>query len=74
MYFAECKIIVMEIYLTYIEIKNKLLSEMSVEEFNSWKYIDMFGNISSNIQYEEDLKRESLKLERYDLLINLRDA
>jgi len=64
----------MEIYLTYIEIKNKLLSEMSVEEFNSWKYIDMFGNISSNIQYEEDLKRESLKLERYDLLINLRDA
>lgn len=46
---------------------------MSLDEFNYWKYIDCFCNFSSEIKYKEDLERELIKLERYDLLINLRD-
>ena len=58
----------------YLEIKDKLLLEMSLEEFNSWKYIDKYGNTSTEVQYSSDLRRELEKVERYDLLINLRDA
>lgn len=60
--------------IEYLRIKDKLLEEMSLDEFNNWKYIDRFGNFSSKIQYKEDLKRELIKIERYDLLINLRDG
>lgn len=60
--------------IEYLQIKSKLLEEMTLEKFNTWKYIDCFGNISKKIQYREDLERELIKLERYDLLINLRDA
>ena len=60
--------------IEYLQIKDKLLEEISLEEFNDWKYIDCFGNFSAEIQYKEDLERELIKLERYDLLINLRDA
>ena len=59
--------------IQYLQIKNKLLEEMSLNEFKNWKYIDYFGNASKEIQYKEDLERELIKLERYDLLINLRD-
>lgn len=57
----------------YLQIKDTLLKELTLEEFASWKYIDCFGNFSAEIQYKEDLERELIKLERYDLLINLRD-
>lgn len=60
--------------IQYIQIKEKLLEEMSLEEFDGWKYIDCFGNISSEVQYKEDLQRELIKIERYDLLVNLRDS
>ena len=60
--------------IEYLQIKDKLLEEMTIEEFNDWKYIDCFGNFSSEIQYKEDLERELIKIERYDLLINLRDG
>jgi hypothetical protein len=60
--------------IQYLQIKDKLLEEMTLNEFNSWKYIDRFGNFSSEIQYKEDLEKELVKLERYDLLINLRDG
>ena len=59
--------------IEYLQIKDKLLEEMSLDEFNDWKYIDCFGNFSAKIQYKEDLERELIKIERYDLLINLRD-
>jgi hypothetical protein len=59
---------------TYLNIKEKLLLDMSVEEFNAWKYLDCFGNKSQHVQFTEDLKRELEKIERYDLLINLRDS
>ena len=59
--------------IEYLQIKDKLLEEISLEEFNEWKYIDCFGNVSAEIQYKEDLERELIKIERYDLLINLRD-
>ena len=58
----------------YLSIKDKLLLEMSLEEFNNWKYVDCFGNFSAEIQYKEDLERELIKIERYDLQINLRDG
>ena len=58
----------------YLSIKDKLLLEMSLEEFNNWKYIDKYGNTSTEVQYSSDLRRELEKVERYDLLINLRDA
>ena len=35
----------------YLEIKDKLLLEMSLEEFNNWKYIDQYGNTSSEVQF-----------------------
>ena len=60
--------------IEYLQIKDKVLEEMTVEEFNDWKYIDCFGNFSEEIQYKEDLERELIKIERYDLLINLRDG
>ena len=60
--------------IEYLQIKDKLLEEMTIEEFNDWKYIDCFGNFSTKIQYKEDLERELIKIERYDLLINLRDG
>jgi hypothetical protein len=59
--------------INYLQIKEQLLEELTLEEFASWKYIDCFGNFSEEIQYKEDLERELIKLERYDLLINLRD-
>lgn len=59
--------------INYLQIKEQLLEELTLEEFNSWKYIDCFGNLSMEIQYKEDLERELIKIERYDLLINLRD-
>ena len=59
--------------IEYLQIKDKVLEEITVEEFNDWKYIDCFGNFSEEIQYKEDLERELIKIERYDLLINLRD-
>ena len=59
--------------INYLQIKEQLLEDMNLEEFNNWKYIDCFGNFSEEIQYKEDLERELIKLERYDLLINLRD-
>lgn len=58
----------------YLQVKEQLLEDMSLEEFSSWKYIDCFGNFSAKIQYEEDLKKELIKIERYDLLIDLRDS
>ena len=57
----------------YLGIKDKLLLEMSLEEFNNWKYVDHYGNTSSEIQFTSDLRRELEKVERYDLLINLID-
>ena len=57
----------------YLEIKDKLLLEMSLEEFNNWKYVDHYGNTSSEVQFPNDLRRELEKVERYDLLINLID-
>ena len=60
--------------IEYLQIKDKLLEEISLEEFNEWKYIDCFGNVSAEVQYRGDLERELIKLERYDLLINLRDS
>ena len=60
--------------IEYLQIKDKLLEEMTIEEFNDWKYIDCFGNFSTKIQYKKDLERELIKIERYDLLINLRDG
>lgn len=59
--------------IEYLQIKDELLEEMSLDKFNDWKYIDRFGNFSAEIQYKEDLERELIKTERYDLLINLRD-
>ena len=58
----------------YLEIKDKLLLEMSLEEFNNWKCIDQYGNMYTEIQFTSDLRRELEKVERYDLLINLRDG
>ena len=60
--------------IQYLQIKDKLLLEMSLEEFNNWKYIDQYGNMSTEIQFTSDLRRELEKVERYDLLINLRDG
>lgn len=60
--------------IEYLQIKDKILEDISLEDFNNWKYIDCFGNVSVKIQYKEDLERELIKLERYDLLINLRDS
>ncbi len=60
--------------IQYLQIKDKVLEEMSLYEFDKWKYIDCFGNFSAEIQYKEDLERELIKIERYDLLINLRDG
>ncbi len=60
--------------IQYLQIKDKVLEEMSLDEFNDWKYIDCFGNFSAEIQYKEDLERELIKIERYALLINLRDG
>jgi hypothetical protein len=57
----------------YLEIKEQLLLYMSIEEFSIWKYLDCFGNMSSEVQFVDDLRRELEKVERYDLLINLRD-
>ena len=57
-----------------LKIKDKLLLEMSLEEFNNWKYVDQYGNMSTEIQFTSDLRRELEKVERYDLLINLRDG
>ncbi|MGL5715547.1 MAG: hypothetical protein ACRCX2_21180 [Paraclostridium sp.] len=61
--------------IEYLNIVNSVLADMSLEDFDSWKYIDCFGNFSrkNGIQYKEDLERELLKLERYDLLINLKN-
>jgi len=61
----------MELDLEYFRIKEKLLTEMTVEEFNKWKYIDCWGNISDVIQFKGDLRRVLEKVERYDLLIYL---
>ena len=44
---------------------------MTVEEFIVWKYIDCFGNMSSEVQFKDDLRIALEKIERYDLLINL---
>jgi hypothetical protein len=60
--------------IEFIKIKEKLLEEITLEEFNIWKYTDYFGNISSQVQFKQDLERELIKIERYDLLINLRDS
>lgn len=60
--------------IQYLQIKEKLLEDITLEEFDGWKYIDCFGNISPKVQYKEDLQRELIKKERYDLLINLRDS
>ena len=42
----------------YLSIKDKLLLEMSLEEFNNWKYVDQYGNMSTEIQFTSDLRRE----------------
>lgn len=60
--------------IKYLKIKDKLLEEITLDNFNTWKYIDCFGNTSNTIQFKEDLQRELIKKERYDLLINLRDS
>ena len=46
--------------IEYLQIKDKVLEEITVEEFNDWKYIDCFGNFSEEIQYKEDLERQGL--------------
>ena len=58
----------------YLEIKDKLLQGHFKEEFNNWKCIDQYGNMPTEIQFTSDLRRELEKVERYDLLINLRDG
>jgi len=60
--------------IKYLQIKDKILKEMSLDEFNDWKYIDCFGNFSNEVQYRNDLEKELIRIERYDLLINLRDS
>lgn len=60
--------------IQYLQIKDKVLEEMLLTDFHTWKYIDKFGNTSSEIQYKKDLERELIKAERYDLLIDLRDS
>jgi hypothetical protein len=62
---------IMEIDLEYLKIKSDLLVNMSLEEFDSWKYIDRFGNKSVDVQYRDDLRIVLEKIERYDLLSNL---
>jgi len=57
--------------IEYLQIKEKLLHEMTVEEFIVWKYIDCFGNMSSEVQFKDDLRIALEKIERYDLLVNL---
>lgn len=57
--------------IEYLQIKEKLLHDMTVEEFNSWKYIDKYGNTSSEIQCKEELRVVLERIERYDLLQNL---
>lgn len=60
--------------IEYLRIKDKILEDISIVDFNTWKYIDCFGNSSNTIQYKKDLERELIKKERYDLLVNLRDS
>lgn len=55
----------------YMQIKDSILRDMEVDEFNEWIYIDRFGNKSEEIQYFEDLRVELERIERYDLLIEL---
>jgi hypothetical protein len=57
--------------LEYLRIRANILLEMKLEDFRTWKYLDMFGNPSTEIQYKEDLRRELEKIERYDLLVEL---
>jgi len=57
--------------IEYLQLKNELLYEMTVEEFNVWKYIDQYGNISSEVQFKEDLRLPLEKANRFDLLLNL---
>ena len=47
--------------IEYLNIVNSVLADMSLEEFDSWKYVDCFGNFSreNGIQYKEDLEREN---------------
>jgi len=59
--------------IEYLQVKNEILHNMSVEDFNSWKYIDQYGNVSSEVQFKDELRINLEKIERYDLLINLFD-
>lgn len=59
--------------IEYLQIREKVLDEMSLDNFKNWKYLDEFGNIQNTIQFEKDIERELLKRERYDLLINLKN-
>lgn len=57
--------------IEYLRIRARVLLEMKLEDFRTWKYLDKFGNPSPEVQYKEDIRRELEKLERYDLLIEL---
>ena len=59
--------------IEYLKLKNKILQEIYLTDFETWKYLDQFGNVSKKVEFKADLERELIKLERYDLLINLRD-
>jgi hypothetical protein len=60
--------------IEYLQIREKVLDEISLKDFKTWKYLDEFGNVCDTIQFETDLERELLKRERYDLLIDLKNT
>lgn len=59
--------------IEYLQIRDKVLDKISLEDFKSWKYLDKYGNTCDTIQFEADIERELLKRERYDLLIDLKN-
>jgi hypothetical protein len=59
--------------IEYLQIREKVLDEISLENFKTWKFLDEHGNLQNTIQFETDIERELLKRERYDLLIDLKN-
>jgi hypothetical protein len=59
--------------IEYLQIREKVLDEISLENFKTWKFLDEHGNLQNTIQFEDDIERELLKRERYDLLIDLKN-
>ena len=59
--------------IQYLQIKDKLLDEIPLDVFKYWKFLDEHGNMCNTIQFKNDLERELIKRERYDLLVDIRE-